>query len=154
MHRLKIVIVSPALADANNGNWQTARRWKRLLAPHTVRIVRGWPDALAAHDDVMLALHARRSASAVQAWFAQRGARGLGLVMTGTDLYRDIQHDHDARQALDCAHSLVVLQGLGAQSLPEAHRPQEPGHPRVRQCPANLGQNLTPFAGGDGGASA
>jgi putative glycosyltransferase (TIGR04348 family) len=122
MHRLKIVIVSPALADANNGNWQTARRWKSLLAPHTVRIVRGWPDALAAHDDVMLALHARRSASAVQAWFAQRGTRGLGLVLTGTDLYRDIQHDRDARQTLDCAHSLVVLQGLGAQSLPEAHR--------------------------------
>ena len=38
MHRLKIVIVSPALADANNGNWQTARRWKNLLAPHAVRI--------------------------------------------------------------------------------------------------------------------
>jgi putative glycosyltransferase (TIGR04348 family) len=122
MHRLRIVIVSPALADANNGNWQTARRWKSLLAPHTVRIVREWPDALAAQDDVMLALHARRSASAVQAWFAQRGPRGLGLVLTGTDLYRDIQHDHDARHALQCAHSLVVLQGLGAQSLPEAHR--------------------------------
>jgi hypothetical protein len=34
MHRLKIVIVSPALADANNGNWPTARRCKNLLALH------------------------------------------------------------------------------------------------------------------------
>jgi putative glycosyltransferase (TIGR04348 family) len=122
MHRLKIVIVSPALADANNGNWQTARRWKKLLAPHAVRIVREWPDAQAAQDDIMLALHARRSAPAVQAWFAQRGSQGLGLVLTGTDLYRDIHHDPHARHALDSAHSLVVLQGLGAQSLPESHR--------------------------------
>ena len=27
-----VVIVTPALADANNGNWQTARRWARMLA--------------------------------------------------------------------------------------------------------------------------
>ena len=40
MNPLRIVIVSPALADANNGNWQTARRWQRLLQPNQVRIVR------------------------------------------------------------------------------------------------------------------
>jgi putative glycosyltransferase (TIGR04348 family) len=111
--------VSPALADANNGNWQTARRWKSLLAPHTVRIVRSWPDAQAAQDEVMLALHARRSAPAVQAWFAQRGSQGLGLVLTGTDLYRDIQHDVAAQAALSQAHSLVVLQSQGLQALPQ-----------------------------------
>ena len=29
----RVCIVSPALADANNGNWHTAARWQRFLAP-------------------------------------------------------------------------------------------------------------------------
>ena len=122
MQKLRVVIVSPALADANNGNWQTARRWQRELAPLKVRIVQHWPDGLAEGDEVMLALHARRSAGSVAAWHAQRGARGLGVVLTGTDLYRDIAHDRPAQRSLALAHSLVVLQGLGVKSLPPQHQ--------------------------------
>ena len=122
MNPLRIAIVSPALADANNGNWQTARRWQRLLQPQQVRIVRQWPDAQADGDGVMLALHARRSADSIQAWHARHGQRGLGLVLTGTDLYRDIAHDPQAQRSLALAHSLVVLQSLGVQSLPSEHQ--------------------------------
>ena len=122
MQKLRVVIVSPALADANNGNWQTARRWQQLLSAHSARIVRQWPDAQAGDDDVMLALHARRSADAVLAWHARHGQRGLGLVLTGTDLYRDIADDPQAQRSLALAHSLVVLQGLGVRSLPSAHQ--------------------------------
>ena len=121
MQKLRVVIVSPALADTNNGNWQTARRWQQLLSAHSVRIVRQWPDAQA-DDDVMLSLHARRSADSVQAWHARRGTRGLGVVLTGTDLYRDIAHDTQAQRSLGLAHSLVVLQGLGLKSLPPQHQ--------------------------------
>jgi putative glycosyltransferase (TIGR04348 family) len=122
MQKRRVVIVSPALADANNGNWQTARRWQRGLSGHAVRIVRQWPDADAESDDVMLALHARRSADSVQAWHARRGQHGLGLALTGTDLYRDIAHDPQAQKSLALAHSLVVLQGLGVHSLPPEHQ--------------------------------
>ena len=122
MQKHRVVIVSPALADANNGNWQTARRWQTLLSPHSARIVRQWPDDQAEGDDVMLALHARRSADAVQAWHARHGQRGLGVVLTGTDLYRDIAHDPQAQRSLALARSLVVLQGLGIRSLPPEHQ--------------------------------
>lgn len=122
MQKRHVVIVSPALVAANNGNWQTARRWQRLLSPHSARIVRQWPDALADQDEVMLALHARRSAESVLAWHARHGQRGLGLVLTGTDLYRDIQQDEQARQSLALARSLVVLQGLGVQALPPQYQ--------------------------------
>ena len=122
MQKLRVVIVSPALADANNGNWQTARRWKRLLSGHDVRIVRQWPDPHAHQDQVMLGLHARRSADAVQAWHTQHGQRGLGVVLTGTDLYRDIGHDRLAQKSLVLAHSLVVLQALGLKALPPTHQ--------------------------------
>jgi hypothetical protein len=34
------VLVTPALASANNGNWQTAARWARILAAaYRVRVV-------------------------------------------------------------------------------------------------------------------
>ena len=122
MQKLRVVIVSPALADANNGNWQTARRWQRLLSAHSARIVRQWPDAQAGDDDVMLALHARRSAESVQAWHARHGQRGLGVVLTGTDLYRDIAQDMQAQRSLALAHSLVVLQGLGVRRLPSDYQ--------------------------------
>ena len=118
-----IVIVSPALSDANNGNWQTAKRWASLLGKqYRTRIIRQWPDAQAQSDDVLLALHARRSAESVAAWHAQRGSQRLVLALTGTDLYRDIHTDTQAQQSLDFASRLIVLQHLGLNELKAEHR--------------------------------
>ncbi|MBP8306411.1 MAG: TIGR04348 family glycosyltransferase [Burkholderiaceae bacterium] len=125
MSRIRIVIVSPALADANNGNWQTARRWQRLLSGrHSARIVRDWTAGECGNgvngcvDQVMLALHARRSAGAIEAWVRAHAGRGLAVVMTGTDLYRDISIDARARQSLVLAQRIVVLQPEGIGALP------------------------------------
>lgn len=118
-----VVIVSPALPTANNGNWRTARRWQQLLAPaFPARVVQHWPDAQAAGDTLMLALHARRSADSVQAWAQAHPGRGLAVVLTGTDLYQDIRSDAQAQRSLELAQRLVVLQELGAQALPAACR--------------------------------
>jgi putative glycosyltransferase (TIGR04348 family) len=123
MRSSSVVIVSPALTGANNGNWQTARRWRQMLgANHRARIVPTWPDAGADADHVLLALHARRSAASVQAWTQAKGSRGLGLVLTGTDLYRDIGDDAQAQCSLALASQLVVLQDLGLKALPEPFR--------------------------------
>ena len=123
MSRPSVVIVSPALAAANNGNWQTARRWASFLKDSArVRIVKEWPDEHAPGDDVMIALHARRSAKAIGAWAGQRGSSGLGVVLTGTDLYKDIRSDASAQHSLEAASQLVVLQELGIEELPEPVR--------------------------------
>jgi putative glycosyltransferase (TIGR04348 family) len=114
-----IVIVSPALLDANNGNWQTAKRWATLLGKqYRTRIIKQWPDDEAQSDDILLALHARRSADSIAAWHAQRGSQGLVLALTGTDLYRDIQTDPQAQRSLELASRLIVLQSLGINELP------------------------------------
>jgi putative glycosyltransferase (TIGR04348 family) len=118
-----LCIVTPALADANNGNWQTARRWARLLSGHyAVRLARQWPDGPSSHDgtDMLLALHARRSATSVVAWATAHPQRPLIVALTGTDLYRDIAHDVQAQRSLELAQRLVVLQELGPKALPEA----------------------------------
>jgi putative glycosyltransferase (TIGR04348 family) len=119
----QLVIVSPALSDANNGNWQTAKRWATLLGKqYRTRIIKQWPDDLAGSDDILLALHARRSADSVAAWHDQRGSKALVLALTGTDLYRDIHTDLQAQQSLDYASRLIVLQHLGLNELKPQHR--------------------------------
>jgi putative glycosyltransferase (TIGR04348 family) len=44
------------------------------------------------------------------------------VVLTGTDLYRDIRSDAQAQHSLDVATRLVVLQELGVQELPAPYR--------------------------------
>src|SRR6185503_3543269 len=70
------------------------------------------------------ALHARRSFPSIQRFAAEQPGRPLVVVLTGTDLYRDIQRDGDAQQALALATRLVVLQRQGLTELPAAVRPK------------------------------
>jgi putative glycosyltransferase (TIGR04348 family) len=132
VHRSSIVIVTPALADANNGNWQTARRWARLLSPaYRVSLRAAWQSGA---EDLMIALHARRSAASAAAWRQTRTARPLLLVLTGTDLYRDIDADADAQHSLALADALVVLNSLGPRRLPAALR--DKCHVVLQSCSA------------------
>jgi putative glycosyltransferase (TIGR04348 family) len=111
-----ICIISPALAAANNGNWQTAKRWQHMLATdYHVEIMLQWDGK---PFDAMLALHARRSADSIAQWAAKFPEKLIVLALTGTDLYRDIAVDPLAQQSLKLAHQLIVLQDMGPKSLP------------------------------------
>ncbi len=122
MHSSKPVVclVTPALASANNGNWQTAQRWRRMLAAdYEVRLVQAWDGAPA---DVMLALHARRSAASIAAWATRAPGRPLAVVLTGTDLYRDLAVDAATQKSLALADRLVVLHEGAPDDVPAVHR--------------------------------
>jgi putative glycosyltransferase (TIGR04348 family) len=84
-----------------------------------VRLAVRWDAGDAA---LMIALHAPRSAASVAAWRQVHPARPLLLVLTGTDLYRDIELDVDAQRPLRAADALVVLNSLGPLRLPQALR--------------------------------
>ncbi len=115
-----VCLVTPALAAANNGNWQTAQRWARMLAgDYEVRLMQQWDRGTA---DVMLALHAKRSAPSIAAWAEQAPRRPLALVLTGTDLYRDIALDASALRSLALADRLVVLHEGAPADVPAAYR--------------------------------
>jgi putative glycosyltransferase (TIGR04348 family) len=118
-----VLLVSPALAAANNGNWQTAWRWSRLLAgAYRIRIVPRWQPGEHPQAQAMLALHARRSAASIEDWAQARPGRGLAVVLTGTDLYRDIHSDAAAQRSLALAQRLVVLQEQGVRDVPPPWR--------------------------------
>jgi putative glycosyltransferase (TIGR04348 family) len=134
VHRVPLVIVTPALRAANNGNWQTAQRWARLLQPGCrVALTDRWRGG---DEALMIALHARRSADSIAAWRAQHPTRPLLLVLTGTDLYRDIAVDDAAQRSLTLADALVVLNELGVGQLPEALRAK--AQVVLQSCPARM----------------
>jgi len=117
MSKQTICIVSPALAQANNGNWQTARRWAQFLRTRFhADIASDWPAAPS--PDLLIALHARRSAVPLARFCALHPDRPAVLVLTGTDLYRDIRIDADAQASLERAAALVLLQPAGLSELP------------------------------------
>jgi putative glycosyltransferase (TIGR04348 family) len=127
--RKRVVIVSPASARENNGNWQTASRWARFLRDnYEVEIAAQWPagapQAALPPPDLLIALHARRSAGALAAYTGAYPDRPSLLVLTGTDLYRDIHSDPEAQAALSRADALVLLQPAGLELLPAALRPR------------------------------
>ncbi len=120
MSRPSVCIVTPALASANNGNWQTARRWAQMLRRHyRVVLTDRWQGEPA---DVLVALHARRSAASIERWSRDRPDAPLAVVLTGTDLYRDILIDASARRSLDLADRLIVLHERAVADLPARHR--------------------------------
>jgi putative glycosyltransferase (TIGR04348 family) len=111
----KVFIVTPALAKTNNGNGHTAQRWENFLSEsYHVKTRLSWDSE---SSDVMIALHARRSADSIKA-FAATG-KPIVVVLTGTDLYRDIETDPKAQESLHLATSLVTLQEAGIENLPK-----------------------------------
>lgn len=119
---MRIALVTPYLPAIRNGNAHTAVRWRTFLrqAGHRVDMATGWDGMTAAQ--AMIALHARRSHASIARFARAHPERRLIVVLTGTDLYRDIRFDTDAQLSLKLAHKLVVLQDEGVAELPEVYR--------------------------------
>jgi len=101
-----ICLVTPGTRDANNGNWRTAARWSRMLRDRYRIIVQtAWSGGRA---DAMVALHAKRSAESVAAFHST--GRPVAVVLSGTDLYRDLPGGGETARSLDLAARIVALQ--------------------------------------------
>lgn len=113
---MNIVIVTPAAARVRNGNRNTAVRWATFLRQqgHRVRVQVEWDGRSA---ELMLALHARRSHPSIKRFAECCPQSPLIVVLTGTDLYRDIRDDRSAQESMRLATRLVVLQEMGLNEL-------------------------------------
>ena len=119
---MNIQLVTPAPLRLNNGNKITALRWATILKRlgHRVRITQSY-DGKAC--DLLIALHARRSADSIQRFRDIHPDLPLIVVLTGTDLYRDIQVHRKAQRSLEFADRLIVLQEKAFQELPKSLHP-------------------------------
>jgi putative glycosyltransferase (TIGR04348 family) len=115
---MKIALVTPAGPGTRNGNRHTALRWAAFLRKAGYRVevaVRSSGE----RADAMLALHARRSHDSIKAF---PRAKPLVVALTGTDIYRDIRRSRDARESLELAHRLIVLQPEAITEVPGRFR--------------------------------
>jgi putative glycosyltransferase (TIGR04348 family) len=120
---MRIRLVTPAPAGSRKGNRVTALRWARFLRAlgHAVRVGQ---DYRGQRCDLLVALHAGYSSPSVARFRGDHPDRPLVLALTGTDLYGEIHTSPEARQALELATRLVVLQPLGVEELPAHLRPR------------------------------
>jgi putative glycosyltransferase (TIGR04348 family) len=121
--RLHVQIVTPRVPDVVTGNVQTATRYVRILRRlgHRVTVTTAYEREA---PDLLIALHARRSYPSIRRFAARHPGRPLVVVLTGTDLYRDIHTRAHAQQSLTLATRLVVLQQAGLVELPAPLRPK------------------------------
>jgi putative glycosyltransferase (TIGR04348 family) len=113
---MRIGIVTPAPARSRYGNRVTALRWARILRElgHRVSVTTAYEGQI---DDLLIALHARRSYPSVCRFHQNHPDRPLVVALTGTDLYRDLPRSPRAQQALDLATRIVALQPKAQDEL-------------------------------------
>ncbi len=113
---MKITLITPAASRMRNGNRHTSARWAAMLRTlgHRLCVQVSWDGKPA---DIMLALHARRSHDSIKRFALAHPERPLIVALTGTDLYRDIRFDADAKQSMALATRMIVLQEMGLKEL-------------------------------------
>ena len=89
---MKIVLITPDGPTSRTGNRVAATRWARILGQlgHRVQVASGYDGQPA---DAMVAIHAWRSAAAIECFKAEFPARPVILQLSGTDIYQYIDTD-------------------------------------------------------------
>jgi putative glycosyltransferase (TIGR04348 family) len=136
---MRIAIVTPAAASTRTGNRHTAQRYAAFLraAGHRVQVASAWDGG---GCDLMIALHARQSYESIARLHTCHPGRPLVVVLTGTDVYRDIQNDPAARRSLELATLLITLQDQAGGELQRCLR----GKVRVVYQSANVARVAAP----------
>lgn len=116
---MKISLITPAAKHSRAGNRTTADRWARILRRlgHRVDVATTYGDENA---DLMVALHAWRSADAVARFRELHPDRPLVVALTGTDIYRfQESHPKSTLASMAAADVLVCLHELVDEAIPK-----------------------------------
>ena len=119
---MHIVLVTPAPPGSRSGNRATANRWGRLLRAlgHQVDITTDYRGETA---ELMVALHAWRSAGAIRTFSQLHPGNPLVVVLSGTDAYRYIHsHPQETLHSLALADRIVGLHALIGDVVPPGDR--------------------------------
>jgi putative glycosyltransferase (TIGR04348 family) len=115
----RISLITPAKKQSRAGNRTTAVRWARILQSlgHRVRVAVDYQGEPA---DLMVALHAWRSAASIRSFRDEHPQAPLVVALTGTDIYRFLDTDPELTlSSLALADVLVCLHNRVNQAIPE-----------------------------------
>lgn len=119
---MKIVLITPAGPTARTGNRVAASRWARILRKlgHRVRVAADYAGAPA---DLMVAVHAWRSAAAIAAFKERYPDRPVVLQLSGTDIYGYLASDPGPTlRSMELSDRLVALNDLAWRKVPRRLR--------------------------------
>jgi len=114
---MRIRLITPAPPGSRNGNRTTAARWAGILRAlgHRLAVSTEYRGEAA---DLMIALHAWRSADAVARFAEAFPGKPLIVALTGTDLYRFLDsHPEPTLRSIELAGRLVALHALAGERL-------------------------------------
>ncbi len=114
---MHIRLICPVPRASRHGNMTSALRWSRILKAlgHRVVIEETYKGA---NCDLLLALHAWRSADSIELFSQLHPELPIVLALTGTDIYQDIHEKPEAQRSLELATRMMMLQPLGMEQLP------------------------------------
>jgi putative glycosyltransferase (TIGR04348 family) len=119
---MKIVLITPEGPTSRTGNRVAASRWARILRRlgHRVRVTSDYDGRPA---DLMVAVHAWRSAAAIARFKARHPAQPVVLQLSGTDIYQYIRSDPGPTlRSMALADRLVALNDLAWRVVPKQLR--------------------------------
>lgn len=119
---MKVILITPVRSSSRSGNGTTTARWTRILRElgHRVRVANRYDETAA---DLMIALHAWRSADSIRRFRELYPDRPLIVALSGTDIYEYIDRDPaPTLHSLACADRLVALQDLARRRVPARFR--------------------------------
>jgi len=108
---MRIALACPAGPGSLSGNRRTALRYRAILRGlgHSTRVIDD-ANRISPCDELLIALHARKSAVAIEAWRDTHADRPIVLVLTGTDLYEEKKRSATVAASIAAATRIVVLQ--------------------------------------------
>ena len=117
---MRIGLVTPAPPGSRNGNRVTANRWAGILRDlgHRVALSQSYDGE---DFDLLVAIHALRSADAVAAFRARWPKRPIVVLLAGTDVYGPL-YEEGGGAVLDAADRVVTLQRLAVDELRPEHK--------------------------------
>jgi putative glycosyltransferase (TIGR04348 family) len=119
---MKIILITPQGPTSRTGNRVAAARWARILRRlgHRVRIASNYDGRPA---DMMVAVHAWRSAAAIADFKARYPDRPVVLQLSGTDIYGYMKSDPvRTLRSMRLADRLVALNDLAWRAIPKRLR--------------------------------
>jgi putative glycosyltransferase (TIGR04348 family) len=141
---MKISLVTPAGKQSRSGNRTTAVRWAQMLRGFGHRVAVAETDPVC-DADMMVAVHAWRSADSIRRFNEAHPDRPLVVLLAGTDIYR-FQYSHPAAtlESMDRASALVCLHELAYRAVPKRFRAKLR---LIRQSAPPLGRPREPSRG-------
>lgn len=119
---IRILIVTPAREGSTKGNRITAQRWAHIIQSlgHQVQVAEEFTGG---GFDVLIALHARKSAESIAKFRESFLSRPIIVALTGTDLNCDLGRSRLVDRSLQLADRIVHLEPKGVDRLdPEIRR--------------------------------